>query len=125
MTTASTQNRKFLATGAIVAAVAVAAYGVGRIYPPLGPSEGTISAADRHVDSQIGAGDVGLGDTSVAQLMQTDAFEVMTKDANFRALARDANFQALARNPQAMAAMAANPQAFAALARDPQAFAQM
>ena len=78
-----------LATGAAILAVAGLAYGVGRIYPPHGPSEGTIVAADRHVDSQIGAGDVTLGDTSVAQLMQTDAFEVMSKNPTFRALAAD------------------------------------
>src|SRR6476619_2663067 len=119
MTTTTSNNRKFLTSGALVVAVAAAAYGVGRVYPPLGPSQGTIAPADRYVSSQIGAGDVTLGDTSVPQLMQTDAFEVMTHDANFQALAKDPGFAALARNPQAMAAMAANPQAFAALAKNP------
>ena len=38
-------NKKFLLTGAAVVAVAVAAYGLGRVYPPLGPTEGTVAPA--------------------------------------------------------------------------------
>ena len=60
MTDTTANNRKFLATGGIVVAVALAAYGIGRIYPPLGPSEGTIAPADRQIESQVGAGDVTL-----------------------------------------------------------------
>ena len=63
-----------MATGAAIIAVAAAAYGLGRIYPPLGPTEGTIAPADRYVSSQVGEGDVTLGDTSIPKLMQTDAF---------------------------------------------------
>ena len=124
MTATTVNNRKFLASGALVVLVAAGAYGLGRVYPPLGPSEGTIAPAERYVAAQVGEGDVTLGDTSVPQLMQSDAFEVMTKDPNFRAMAQDPGFAALARSPQAMSAMAANPQAFAALARDPQALPQ-
>ena len=122
MTAVVSNNRKYLMSGALIVVVAVSAYGLGRVYPPLGPSEGTIAPAERYVSSQVGEGDVTLGDTSVAQLMQTDAFEVMTKDPNFLALARDPNFAAFARNPQAFEALARNPQAFEALARNPQAF---
>ena len=82
----------------------------------------TITPADRYVSSQVGDGDVTLGDTSVAELMQTDAFQVLVNDANFRQLANDPGFAALARSPAAMAAMAAHPKAFAELARDPRAF---
>src|SRR5687768_967972 len=116
MTTEASENRKYLLTGLGVVVIAAGAYGLGRVYPPLGPTSGTISPAERHVDSQIGAGDVTLGDTSVAQLMQTDAFELMTKDPNFRALAASPGFQALASQPQVMAALMSNPKAFAALA---------
>ena len=45
MTATTSSNRKFLASGALIVAVAAAAYGVGRVYPPLGPSEGTIAPA--------------------------------------------------------------------------------
>ena len=118
MTAAISHNRKYLMSGALIAVVAIGAYGLGRVYPPLGPSEGTIAPAERYVSSQVGEGDVTLGDTSVPQLMQTDAFEMMTKDPNFLALARDANFAALARNPQALASMAANARDFAALGQE-------
>ena len=115
-------NKKYLVTGAAVIAIAIAAYGLGRVYPPLGPTEGTIAPAERYVSSQVGEGDVTLGDTSVAKLMQTDAFEVISKNPSFQALASDPNFAALAQNGPAMAAVAANPAAFTALARDPAAF---
>src|SRR5690242_1948490 len=120
---ATTQNtRRYLMSGAVVLAIAAGAYGIGRIYPPLGPTAGTITPADRYVNAQVGAGDVQLGDTSIVQLMQTDAFEVMTKDKNFRALAADPGFAQIAGNARVMQAVAADPQAFAKFAKDPQLF---
>ena len=77
-------NRKLVLTAAGVLAFGIAAYGLGRIYPPLGPSSGTIGAAQRYVNAQVGEKDVTLGDTSVPQLMQTDAFEAMVKKPVFR-----------------------------------------
>ena len=106
----SRSNTRYLLTGAAVVAVGLAAYGLGRIYPPLGPTEGTVAPAQRYVAPQVGEGDVTLGDTSIPQLIQTDAFEVMSKNPDFRALASDPGFAALAQNSQAMAAIAAtNP----------------
>src|SRR5687768_7332927 len=102
MATATTDNRKYMISTAIVMAVAVGAYGLGRVYPPLGDTAGTITPTERYVAAQVGENDVTLGDTSVAELMQTDAFEVMVKDPNFRALAKDPGFAALAKNPDAM-----------------------
>lgn len=122
--TASNQ-RRYLASAAIVLAIAAGAYAVGRVYPPLGPSAGTIAPADRYVSSQVAAGDVALGDTSIPQLMQTDAFEVLTKNPEFRAMASDPGFAALLNNGPAMAAVAANPGAFQAVSKDPRAFAEM
>src|SRR3954451_5057251 len=121
-TSLTTKNRLYLTTAGVLA-VAVAAYGIGRIYPPMGPSAGTVAPADRYISSQVSEGDVTLGDTSVPELMQTDAFELMTKDPAFRALAASPGFQALAGQPQVMAALLANPKAFSALAANPQAFA--
>ena len=95
----STNNRRMILTGAAVVAVGLGAYGLGRVYPPLGPSSGTVAPAQRYVSSQVGDQDVTLGDTSVPQLMQTDAFEAMVKNPEFRKLARDPNFGALAKNP--------------------------
>src|SRR3954453_17729851 len=118
----SNQQKMYLTTAGILA-FGVAAYGLGRVYPPLGPSEGTVGPADRYVSAQVSEGDVTLGDTSVAELMQTDAFDLMVHDANFRALAASPGFQALAGQPQVLAAVMANPQAFSALAKDRNAFA--
>ena len=123
MTSIVSNNRKMILSGAAVLAFGVAAYGLGRVYPPLGPSEGTVAPADRYVSSQVTEADVTLGDTAVPELMQTDAFELMVHDANFRALAESPGFQALAGQPQVMAALMSNPQAFAALAKDRNAFA--
>lgn len=117
-----TGGRKGLLAAAGLVVVAAGAYSIGRVYPPIGPIAGTIAPADRYVESQIGDADVELGDTSVPQLMQTDVYEVMVKNPNFRALASDPGFAALAQNPQAMAAIAANPQAFSALAKNANAF---
>ena len=85
---------------------------------------GHVAPADRYVSSQVTDADVTLGDTAVPELMQTDAFELMVHDTNFRALAASPGFQALAGQPQVMAALMSNPQAFAALASHPQAFAE-
>lgn len=120
---ATTQNtRRYLMSGALVVAIAAGAYGIGRVYPPLGPSAGTIAPADRYVNAQVGAKDVTLGDTSVAQLMQTDAFEVMSKDKNFRALAADPGFASIAGNARLMQAVAADPRAYAEMAKSPEMF---
>jgi hypothetical protein len=95
------------------------------VYPPLGPTAGTVGPADRYVSSQIGANDVTLGDTSIPQLMQTDAFEVISKNPDFRNMANDPGFAALLQNGPAMAAVAANPGAFRNAAADPKLFAQL
>src|SRR5689334_4034068 len=121
-TAVSHKQKMYLATAGILA-FGIAAYGVGRLYNPLGPSAGTIAPAQRYVSAQVGEGDVTLGDTSVPQLMQTDAFELMVKDPSFRALAASPGFSAVAAQPQVMAAMMANPKAFSALAANPSAFA--
>src|SRR6476469_10140177 len=125
MTTAVSKNRKMYLTTAGVLVFGVAAYGLGRVYPPLGPSAGTVGPAQRYVQSQVGEGDVTLGDTSVPELMQTDEFELMVHYANFRALAVSPGFSALAGQPQVMAALMSNPKNFSALAANPSAFANL
>src|SRR5258708_29273666 len=119
----SSNNRRMILTSAAILAVGVGAYGLGRVYPPLGPSAGTIGPAQRYVNAQVTEKDVTLGDTAVPEIMQTDAFELMVKDPSFRALAASPGFQALAGQPQVMAALMSNPQAFSALAHNPAAFA--
>src|SRR3954471_14547398 len=43
--TAFSNSRKMYLTTAGILAFGVAAYGLGRVYPPLGPSEGTVGPA--------------------------------------------------------------------------------
>ena len=69
MASAVSTNRKMILTTAGVLVFGVAAYGLGRVYPPLGPTAGTVAPAERYVASQVAEGDVTLGDTSVAELM--------------------------------------------------------
>src|SRR5690349_24090285 len=106
-TSLTNQIRSDLTLAGILAG-GVGAHGLGRVYPPLGPSAGTVAPAQRYVNSQVSEADVTLGDTSVPELMQTDAFELITKDPNLRALAASPGFQAIASQPQVMAAVMAN-----------------
>ena len=57
---------------------------------------GTVAPAQRYRAPQIQAQDVKLGDQSIAQVMQSDAFDRLIKDPQVRALAQDASFKALA-----------------------------
>lgn len=101
---------------AAAAALSVAYLVVG--FPPRGDgAAGTVTPAQRYRAEQPKAEDVKLGDQTVAQFMQTEAFERIVKDPQLRALAVDAGFQALAQHPRALAAMAQNPDVFIALAR--------
>lgn len=54
MAAISPHNRRFVIAGAACLAVAVGAYGFGRLYPALGPIEGTI-APQLYVDTVAGA----------------------------------------------------------------------
>ena len=63
--------------------------GLGAFTRRSGRAAGTVAPAQRYVNSQVSDKDVTLGDTSVPELMQTDAFEAMVKDPDFRKLARD------------------------------------
>src|SRR4051812_23036878 len=119
MATAISHKQKMYLTTAGVLAVGIAAYGLGRVYPPIGPSAGTLAPAQRYASAQVGEGDVTLGDTSVPELMQTDAFEMMVKDPSFRALASDPGFAKLAQNSQLLAALTTNASSFAQLAKTP------
>src|SRR5438067_3698726 len=101
-----------------VAVVGVALVGAASYYfdiPPRGDNlTGTITPAQRYrAEQQVGAQDVKLGDSSVAQALQSD---VVVK------LIRDPGFQTLAANPQALQALAVNAQTFAALSRQPAVF---
>jgi hypothetical protein len=104
------------ATG--VLAAAAVGYVLTADLPKSGQTAGTVLPADRYQSSQVKSADVVLGDTAVAELMQTDAYEAIIKDKSFRALASDPSFVTLAQNPEALAAMARQPKLFANFAQD-------
>jgi hypothetical protein len=51
MGTTRSHNRRFLIVGAGIIAVAAGAYGIARLYPPLGPTAGTVSPAQNYVEA--------------------------------------------------------------------------
>ena len=60
-TSLSNKNRMYLTTASVLL-VGVAAYGLGRVYPPMGPSAGTVAPAQRYVAAQVSDADVTLDD---------------------------------------------------------------
>lgn len=51
MSTTTSHSRRYWIAGAAAFAVAVGAFGFARVYPPLGPSAGSITPAQRYVDT--------------------------------------------------------------------------
>ena len=54
MSAIRSHNRRYWLSGAVILAVAAGAYGVGRIYPPSGPSSGAIAVAQGYVENLAG-----------------------------------------------------------------------
>jgi hypothetical protein len=86
MAIALSNNAKLgIAATSMVALLAVGAVTIGAILPPSGGElSGTIAPVERYRSTQVTEGDVTLGDDSVPQLMQTDAFHLMVNDPSFR-----------------------------------------
>ena len=120
-----TKRNVWIGLGLAAAGVILVGHYVFEIPPGGLDATGTVAPAQRYRAAQIQSKDVKLGDQAIAQAMQTDTYQRLAKDAEFRALAQSAAFQALAQNPAALAALAQNSQAFAALAQNPAAFAAM
>ena len=87
-----------------------------------GRVQGTVAPAERYVSSQVGEGDVTLGDTSVPELMQTDAFELMVHDPELPRTRGEPGVQGLAGQPQVMAALHVQSESVQRLRSNPQAF---
>jgi len=54
MSAITSPSRKAWIAGAAILAIAAGAYGVGRLYPPVGPSSGAIAAAQDYVETIAG-----------------------------------------------------------------------
>lgn len=90
-------NRKLVAGGAF-AAVAVGIAAIVFDYPPKSQDVmGTIAPAERYRAPQAGAEAVKLGDQTIAQLMQSDAFDRIVKDPELSAFAKQSAVRDLAR----------------------------
>lgn len=115
-------TRKMWIGGGLVVVAAVISI-VAFDYPPQAAGVlGTIMPAERYRAPQSGAEAIKLGDQSIAQLMQTDAFDRAVKDPQLKALAQDANMrllaQLLAKTPEASLAMLQNVEAAKAAAEN-------
>jgi hypothetical protein len=81
----SRHTKRIMLVGGGLAVIVAGVIVVGRLVPTQGASVmGTVVPAERYHSSQVSDADVKLGDTGVAQLMQTDTFERMVKDPEFR-----------------------------------------
>ena len=81
----SRHSKRLIIVGGGLAVIVAGVMVVGRFVPSRGASVmGTVVPAERYHVSQVSNGDVKLGDTGVAQIMQTDTFERMVKDPEFR-----------------------------------------
>jgi hypothetical protein len=76
--------------GLAAAAVVIVAVMTYTNYPPATEgTEATIGAAQRAQAPQIAAKDVGLGDTSAQDILQTDTWDAIMKDDDLRASLQD------------------------------------
>lgn len=87
-------NKKLI-FGLAAAAVVILAVITYTSYPPATEgTEATIGAAQRAQTPQIASKDVGLGDTSAQEVLQTETWDAIMKDEELRSLLQDASFRA-------------------------------
>ena len=88
-----TVNKKLI-FGLAAAAVVILAVVTYTSYPPSTEgTEATIGAAQRAQTPQIASKDVGLGDTSAQDVLQSDTFDAIMKDETLRGLLQDAELR--------------------------------
>jgi hypothetical protein len=109
----SAKRKAWIGAGiALVAVAIVVRFGFDSV-PKSEDVAGTVVAAQRYRAPQ-GAADIKLGDQTMAQLMQNDAFVKLIRDPQIQAMARDPGFVAAAnlmrQNPELARVMAANPE---------------
>ena len=81
MSAITSPSRRYALAGAAILAVAAGAYGLGRLYPPVGPSSGAIAAAQDYVETIAGEevparGRYVLVDAASARLFMIEDGEV-------------------------------------------------
>lgn len=88
-----TVNKQMIFGLAAAAAVVLAVITYTNYPPATEGTEATIGAAQRAQAPQIAAKDVGLGDTSAQDVLQTDTWDAIMKDEELRGLLQDSEFR--------------------------------
>jgi len=88
-----TVNKKIIVGLAAAAAVILAVVTYTSYPPATDGTEATIGAAQRAQTPQIAAKDVGLGDTSSQDVLQTETFDAIMKDETLRGLLQNAELR--------------------------------
>ena len=102
------KNNKLLALCALAAGIgAVGYFGFG-IPATNTDVVGTIAPAQRYQAATVGEGDVKLGDQSVSQFMQSDAFRLIQGDAKLAEAMRSDSFRAALASDSFRAALASD-----------------
>lgn len=102
------KNSKILALCALAAGIgAVGYFGFG-IPANNGDVVGTIAPAQRYQAKTVGESDVKLGDQSVSQFMQSDAFRMIQGDAKLAEAMRSDSFRAALASDAGRAALASS-----------------
>lgn len=88
----------------ILGSIMAVAVGIGYValtgkFPPQSETQGAIGAAHRYQTGQIAASDVTLQDAKIQAFLQTDLFQKIATDANFRSAIANPSFQAVIKNP--------------------------
>ena len=86
-------NKKLIFGLAAAAAVILAVVTYTSFPPATEGTEATIGAAQRAQTPQIASKDVGLGDTSAQDVLQTETWDAIMKDESLRSALQDAELQ--------------------------------
>src|ERR1700759_825053 len=104
MANANNSKRKIWIGASVLVLAAAGVLVAGQYYPPHGAmTSGTIAPAERYHNAQVGDNDVKTGDSSTAQMMQTDQF---TQAVNSQAASNAASSNAAQSNAAASNAAA-------------------
>jgi hypothetical protein len=88
-------NKKIIFGLAAAAAVVLAVITYTSIPPATEGTEATIGAAQRAQTPQIATKDVGLGDTSAQDMLQSETWDAIMKDEDLRSTLQDADARAM------------------------------
>jgi hypothetical protein len=113
-----TVNKKMIFGLAAAAAVVLAVITYTSYPPATEGTEATIGAAQRAQTPQIASKDVGLGDTSAQDLLQTETWDAIMKDEDLRTALLDADVRAALQDVDLRRALEAD--AVREALRDPQ-----